>query len=59
MHYNLRWSVSITQGVEMRRRSEITVDVVTGTDSEIEQIQLSGSVREVMRGELVVPTGEL
>ena len=43
----------------MRRRSEITVDVVIGTDSEIEQIQLSGSVREVMRGELVVPTGEL
>ena len=45
----------LTQGVEMKRRSEISVDILIGTASEIGHLELSWSVCEVMHGELFVP----
>ncbi|KAH9939274.1 uncharacterized protein BXZ73DRAFT_99478 [Epithele typhae] len=50
-----RWSMRITQGVEINRPSEIFVDVVIAQSGSVESVELSGSVCEVMRGELPIP----
>ncbi|KAK9344114.1 hypothetical protein V1522DRAFT_191942 [Lipomyces starkeyi] len=42
----------MTQGVEMGRQSEISVDVDTGLDGSIRQISLAGTAVEVMNGRI-------
>ncbi|KAH9476065.1 putative isomerase [Psilocybe cubensis] len=42
--------ISIVQGVEMGRRSEIEVSVDIGSDKKIQKIQLAGGAVEVMEG---------
>ncbi|KAK9357931.1 hypothetical protein V1504DRAFT_462752 [Lipomyces starkeyi] len=42
----------MTQGVEMGRQSEISVDVDTGLDGSIRQITLAGTAVEVMNGRI-------
>lgn len=49
------WAIRITQGVEMGRRSEITVDATIAESGDIERIELGGNVCQVMRGDIVVP----
>ncbi|PPR04187.1 hypothetical protein CVT26_003824 [Gymnopilus dilepis] len=50
-----RHVVEILQGVEMGRRSEISVLVDVGVDGEISTIQLGGGAVQIMEGSLVVP----
>ncbi|TRM59556.1 PUA-like domain-containing protein [Schizophyllum amplum] len=49
------WAIRITQGVEMGRRSEITVDATIAESGDIERIELGGNVCQVMSGDIVVP----
>ena len=44
----------ITQGVEMGRKSDISVQVVLGQESGIEKITLGGKTVPVMEGQLLV-----
>jgi len=45
---------AITQGVEMGRRSDISVDVIMGQQSRIEKVVLGGGAVEVMQGQLSI-----
>ena len=45
-----RWQLDIVQGVEMGRRSEISVAVEVGSDARIQNIELGGAAVEVMEG---------
>ncbi|KAJ8077976.1 hypothetical protein AAF712_005596 [Marasmius tenuissimus] len=49
-----RWEFSITQGVEMGRRSEIEVTVEMGKDSTILSVELVGEAVSVMSGKIYV-----
>ncbi|KAK1222767.1 hypothetical protein PQX77_014376 [Marasmius sp. AFHP31] len=49
-----RWEFSITQGVEMGRRSEIEVTVEMGKDSTILSVELVGEAARVMSGKIYV-----
>lgn len=48
------WKIEIVQGVEISRRSEITVNVEVGGDGEICRIDLGGAAVEIMDGTLQV-----
>ncbi|KAF8651383.1 hypothetical protein AX16_004806 [Volvariella volvacea WC 439] len=51
-----RWRFDVVQGVEMGRRSEITVFVEIRDDGEIGKIELEGTAVLVMQGTLVSPS---
>lgn len=45
-----KWKFEIVQGVEMGRRSEITVAAEVGSDGEVKRIDLEGEAVQVMEG---------
>lgn len=49
---------NITQGVEMGRKSDIGVEVGLGSDGGLESVTLSGGAVEVMKGSLILPSGD-
>ena len=50
-------SYTVTQGVEMGRRSDIRVQVVLKEDG-IDEVILGGGMVRVMEGRLTIPEGE-
>ncbi|KAK7473243.1 hypothetical protein VKT23_001341 [Stygiomarasmius scandens] len=44
------WKFSIIQGVEMGRKSEIGVNVVVGSNGEVQKVELVGNAASVMSG---------
>jgi PhzF family phenazine biosynthesis protein len=48
------WRFEFIQGVEMGRKSEISVVVNVGTDGQVERIELAGSAVRVMEGSLTL-----
>jgi PhzF family phenazine biosynthesis protein len=48
------WKFKIVQGVEMGRRSDLTVVVKVGEGGELEKIELAGEAVQVQEGKLVV-----
>jgi PhzF family phenazine biosynthesis protein len=49
-----KWAIEIVQGVEMGRKSDITVIVEVGADGEVSRIDLGGSAVEVIEGWITV-----
>ncbi|KAG6820134.1 hypothetical protein H0H93_005009 [Arthromyces matolae] len=45
-----KWDIEIVQGVEMGRKSEISVQVEVGSDGEVDKIKLGGTAVDVMEG---------